>query len=206
MKVTPAQAGCYMMAVAIAERMQILPRSISSSFLPHLTNEPGQRRTQVPLVYRLTLLISFGSALFFAICGTGLIYVLLPDFLAAIAPLLILLPGIAVQGGSAIFAADLAAREKPKYSIIIGYTMLLLNITLNLVLIPKIGINGAAIASMIAYSCAAILWLIFYLRESEIPLCELFVTKADCMYLYRSVLQSFRHNLKKTRNFLGNNE
>lgn len=192
------QVGWYVIAVAFAERLRILPNSISFAFLPHLTNQPDSRRSQVPLVYRLTCLISGGAAFLFAVFGSAAIYWLLGrEYYGSIIPFLILLPGIAVQGGTSILANDLSAREKPRYSIVVAYTMLTLNIVLNLIFIPRMGISGAALASLIAYSCAGLLWILFYLRESGISSQELMLRFEDFRVLLKMIHASFRRNLQK---------
>ena len=179
------QVGLYVVAVGFAERLRILPQSISAAFLPRLANELEQRQSQVPQLYRYTVLISFFSMLITAVLGIPAVYILFgKEYAGSIMPFLWLLPGIAVLGGSSILASDILARQKPKYSMMAGYTTLLLNIALNLMLIPQLGIAGAAVASTLSYSCAGILWMFFYRRESSTPLKELTPAWQDVVFLF----------------------
>jgi len=162
------QVGLYVVAVNIAERLRMVPSSISGAFLPRLANELSARQQQVPLVFRCTTVVSVAAMLVVAGLGVPAIFALYgPDFSGMISPFLLLLPGIASLGGSSILASDLMARKKPKYSIFTGYTVLAANIILNLALIPVLGINGAAVASSASYIAQGILWIFFYLRESK---------------------------------------
>ncbi len=188
--------GLYVVAVVFAERLRLLPGSISSAFLPRLANELSERQLQVPRVYRYTVIISVVSMLAAAVLGAPAILLFFGrEFTGAIVSFLCLLPGITVLGGSAILASDMAAREKPKYSIVTGYTTLTVNVLLNLVLIPHLGIVGAAVASSISYSLAGVFWLLFFRHESKLSLSELVPTWQDVSYLTGQLKHSI--NLKK---------
>jgi O-antigen/teichoic acid export membrane protein len=82
-------------------------------------------------------------------------------------PLIWLIPGVVCLGVAKIWANDIAARGLPGINMVISLATLLVNISLNLVLIPRMGVSGAAAATTIAYVVAAFLTLIVYLRLSE---------------------------------------
>jgi len=192
--------GLYVVAVVFAERLRLLPSSISSAFLPRLANELSERQLQVPRVYRYTVIFSVVSMLAAAVVGAPAILLFFGrKFTGAIVPFLCLLPGITVLGGSSILASDMAAREKPKYSVITGYTTLAVNVMLNLVLIPHLGIVGAAIASSISYSLAGVFWLTFFRHESKLPLSELVPNRQDVSYL----LQQLKRGVGLKKDFAG---
>jgi len=192
--------GLYVVAVGFAERLRLIPGSISSAFLPRLANELAERQLQVPRVYRYTVIFSVVSMLVAAVVGAPAILLFFGrEFSGAIVSFLCLLPGITILGGSAILASDMAAREKPRYSIITGYTTLAVNVILNLVLIPHLGIVGAAVASSISYSLAGVLWLTFFTYESKLPLSELVPTWRDVSYLLRQL----KHGVGLKKNFAG---
>jgi len=192
--------GLYVVAVVFAERLRLLPGSISSAFLPRLANELSERQLQVPRVYRYTVIISVVSMLAAAVLGAPAILLFFGrEYTGAIVSFLCLLPGITVLGGSSILDSDMAAREKPKYSVVTGYTTLAVNVMLNLVLIPHLGIVGAAIASSISYSLAGVFWLTFFRHESKLPLSELVPTWQDVSYL----LQQLKRGVGLKKDFAG---
>jgi len=192
--------GLYVVAVGFAERLRLLPSSISLAFLPRLANELSERQLQVPRVYRYTVIISVVSMLAAAVVGAPAILLFFGrEYTGAIVSFLCLLPGITVLGGSSILASDMAAREKPKYSVITGYTTLAVNVMLNLVLIPHLGIVGAAIASSISYSLAGVFWLVFFKHESKLSLSELVPNRQDVSYL----LQQLKHGVGLKKDFAG---
>lgn len=180
------QVGLYVIAVGFAERLRLLPGSISVAFLPTLANELKDRQSEVPRVFRCTVIISFASMLLVAVLGIPVIlYIFGAEYTGSILSFLLLLPGIAVMGGSSILSSDLAAREKPKYSVINGYATLTVNIILNLLLIPRIGIAGAAVASSVSYTLAGVLWLVFFRHESKVPFKQMIPGPEDFGYILR---------------------
>lgn len=165
------QLGRYVLAVAIAERLKTLPRSISTAFLPSFANDPQKHLPNVPRLFRYTLLISAALMAIIGALSVPAIWVFFgKDYVGTIAPLLWLLPGIAALSCSSITASVLAAQEKPKYSIWTGYISLGLNLVLNIMLIPRLGINGAAVSSSTSSIFAGMLWMFFFKKETAVPL------------------------------------
>jgi O-antigen/teichoic acid export membrane protein len=105
------------------------------------------------------------------------------DYVGTIAPLLWLLPGVAALSCSSITASVLAAQEKPKYSIWTGYISLGLNLVLNIMLIPRLGINGAAVSSSTSSIFAGMLWMFFFKKETAVPFKEMLIRAEDIRYL-----------------------
>jgi len=183
------QVGLYVVAIGVAEQLRLLPNSISAAFLPRLANDISGRQSQVPVVFRYTAVISTGSMLVIGMFGAPAMLVFFGwDYYGAIPSFLLLLPGIAVLGAASVLSSDLAAREKPKYSVWIGCIILVVNIVFSFVLIPSMGIAGAALASSIAFITAGVLWLIFYLRESGMLLRQMAPRVEDVKYVFRGVV------------------
>jgi len=167
----------------------LLPNSISTAFLPRLANELSNRQPQVPLIFRYTTIISIGSMLLAAVGGAPAIFVLFGrDYQGSIPSFLLLLPGLAALGGASILSGDLAAREKPKYSMWSAYAMLAVNVALNFLLIPIMGIAGASLASTVSYISDCCILLLFYRRESKTSLREMIPRFKDIVYLLTSVV------------------
>ena len=185
--VTATQVGLYVVAVGLAEKMKMLPGAITSAFLPRLANELPARQSQVPAVFRYALVVSIAAMLIAAVLGAPVILLLFGRaYTGSIVPFLILLPGIAALGGGSVLSSDLLAREKPKYSMVFGYSGLCVNVVLNLLLIPAIGIAGAALASSITYMFTCSLALVFYRRESGVRIGEMIPRWRDVAYVWAS--------------------
>lgn len=181
---TAEEIGIFVVALGLAERLRVLPNAITTAFLPRLANEFAQRRDQVPRVYRYTLLITLLGALGAAVLGAPAIVVLFGrEFIGAIMPFLLLLPGVVMLAGDSVLSSALLARGKPKYAMWTSWFTLAASIVLNLLLIPPLGIAGAALASTVAYCMCASVTLYLYMRVTETPLREMAPRWADVSYL-----------------------
>lgn len=57
---------------------------------------------------------------------------------------------------------------------------------------PLIGITGAALASTISYTLACCMAILFYQRESHVPLKEMIPRSKDVMYVLNSLISMTR--------------
>ena len=74
------------------------------------------------------------------------------SFSGAVAPLRWLLPGIFTLSIGRVLVAELLARETPQYIVWASATAVVANVIGNLVLVPRMGISGASLASSVSYS------------------------------------------------------
>jgi len=63
-----------------------------------------------------------------------------------------------------VLVAELLARERPRYTVLASGAAVVANIVGNLLLVPRIGISGAAIASSVSYSILSAILIVCYLR------------------------------------------
>src|SRR5262249_37788878 len=87
----------------------------------------------------------------------------------SIAPMLVLLPGIVMMSLYLILTRLYTSRHRQEINIFAATVALAINISLNLFLIPRFGIVGAASASGVSYSVAATILLLVFRRESGTP-------------------------------------
>jgi len=62
-----------------------------------------------------------------------------------------ILPGTVALAVAKVMCSDLMARGTPQYATIFAFVSLIITVSLDLVLIPRMGIQGAALASSLAY-------------------------------------------------------
>jgi O-antigen/teichoic acid export membrane protein len=95
-----------------------------------------------------------------------------------------LIPGVLFLTIFKVMNMDLAGKGMPSVSLKAMVPGLVINIVANLLLIPKYGANGAAIASTISYTISSLLFLHFYSKKVEIPIREIVnFTKKDWSFL-----------------------
>jgi O-antigen/teichoic acid export membrane protein len=176
------QLGFYVLAVGIAERLWILPGAVATALLPHLTNSQ-KRDPGLPAILARHVMLWTGIAclLVFVLADVLVQGLYSPAFAATVAPLRWLLPGIFTLSIGKVLVAELLAREKPRYTVWASGVAAVVNIAGNLLLVPRMGITGAAIASSISYSLLSLMLIRYYLRETGVSWTELVPHGSDLL-------------------------
>jgi len=176
-----ASVGFYSISVGIAEKLFMIPGAFSTVLFPKISSiKSSEADDFTPKVVRHTFFIMLISCLFLFFLAKPLITIIFGSvFLPAVLPLIILLPGIIAFGIGGVLAADLSGRGKPQFAIYSSIACLIVNVILNIILIPKLGISGAAFASSIAYWINTIIILRVFLKISKKPLTEVLLIKSE---------------------------
>lgn len=156
-----APLGYYSIAVAMAELVFFFPNAVSTFFFPHVastTREESDR--QVPLTSRVTLLLTALVGLLLVPVATVAIDVLLPAFEPALPALYVLLPGVVAISVSKVLSGYLAGLGRTGLTSVISTMAFVVNVVLNLYLIPHFGIVGASAASLISYTLSSVVYSI----------------------------------------------
>lgn len=166
---TPVAVGYYSIAVGMAEKIWMLPGAIATVLFPRISSlKDTEANSLTPRIVRHTFFIILIISLILAVLAKPLIVILFGSaFLPSVMPLIFLLPGIVALGGAKTLSADLAGRGKPQFGTYAAFISLAVNIPLNLWLIPKWGISGAAFASSIAYITATLVVIIAFIKISK---------------------------------------
>jgi O-antigen/teichoic acid export membrane protein len=157
--------GIYAVSVRWAELLLLLDSPLTAASLYRVSTASGEEGyTLTRRLSRAQLLLSglLGSLL--ALAAYPLVMVLYGrDYRGAIGPLIVLIPGLIAWSASKILSQYLVYNRGlfwvPTVSAVISAVI---NIGLNIVLVPSIGIWGAAIASTLSYSSFALLLVLVY--------------------------------------------
>ncbi|WP_251344441.1 flippase [Haloplanus halophilus] len=152
-----SETGLYKAALQIAQFLWFAPTAIHAVFV-HSTSElwadsQVQRITEIAsLATRYTLLLSVLLAIGLATLADSLMPIYFgPEFSRSIVPLLVLLPGtVGFAVAKPIYAIG-QGNGKLRVLIIATGIASAVNFGLNLILIPRYGILGAAVATSIGY-------------------------------------------------------
>ncbi len=176
------QIGLYSTAVSLAELPRNVAGAVSTVLLPRIAaTDTSAHRTIVPQVSRNLIAVNIVFAALLALGAGPLIELLYgPAFAPCYLPFVILLPGVVFAGVWNVFEAELVGIGRPlKLSAFAGFT-LTLNVALNVVMIPRWGILGAAATSGITYSLLAVLLVMDYrARNRGVGLRELLIVSRD---------------------------
>jgi len=152
----PIEVGIYAVAILFAQTITLIPSAVQRVTAPATANLYGRGdiegvRKIIFTAMKKSFLISVCIAGLIAIFGQFLIIVFFsPQFLSAYIPLLILLLGYTVFAPFMAVGTTLASIGKVHVPFRVNGICAVLNIVLNIILIPFVGIIGAAIATTIA--------------------------------------------------------
>jgi O-antigen/teichoic acid export membrane protein len=165
----PEQLGFYVIAVGLVERMWLLPAAVARALLPHITNSTKRDPTLPASISRHVMIWTGGACIILFVFADLVVEILYSsEFAAAVAPLRWLLPGIFTLSIGKVLVTELLARQKPYCTLSSTGVAVLVNIIGNIVLVPRMGISGAAIASSISYSLLSLMLTWYYLRETGV--------------------------------------
>jgi len=153
------EVGLYSVAYGTAELLLLLPQRFSNLYLARIAaSHPMSKAEEVRLLSSLVFLMTLVGAAALAVLapfGVRLLYG--TAFAGSVRPLWFLLPGICAAATASIQAAYLAGLGGVKTTAQINCAGLALNAFLNLILIPRYGISGAAVAASLTYAAQAAL-------------------------------------------------
>ena len=164
----PAQLAQYGIAVKMAEFLLKVPDATGTALFPRLAGaSEADAHTATMRVCRITLALATVCWLGCALLGPIVVRLLFgSQYLAAIRPMQLMLPGIVTMSLYHILTRNFTSRNKQQVNLAAAVTALTTNVALNWVLIPRYGIQGAAISTSVSYSLAAFLLLAVFVRES----------------------------------------
>ncbi len=168
------EVGYYATAVVLAELIWNLPNSLSFVLFPYITGATEEQKRILTLkVCRISTALVGSACIAVAAGAYPAIYVMYgAEFIPAVWPLLALLPGIFMMSVQQVLGVDLSARNMPGKVTIAALVGLVVNVGLNVLLIPRWGTVGAAVASSVSYGCVAGIVAYYYSVASQVPISE----------------------------------
>jgi O-antigen/teichoic acid export membrane protein len=186
---TGAAVGRYSLAVAVTSVLWLLPSALSDVLFPRvasLSARSGRNDRQLlELVEAKTLRHTVLATLVaVGVTALALLTLVVPVYGSAFRPTtslgLILLPGVALLGFCATFAATIVGRGRP--GLMLAATVVVTPPTVGLyaVLIPSLHATGAALASSISYAAMFALTAVLFRRVTGInPLRRMVPTSSE---------------------------
>ena len=161
-----SKVGIYSAAVRIAEIWTFVPLSVITSYKPIVIKSKEEDETKykknLQKLYNIISCICFVFTLGVIIFGKLGIYILYgSNYLSAYIPLVILVFGIWIGTLGNIHFIWMTCENKEKYSMFYSFCGCIANIILNSILIPKLGILGAAIATLVSQIFSNIIAFLF---------------------------------------------
>lgn len=146
--------GVFSAAVRLSEVWYFIPGAISASAFPFIAREtdPVAAARRWQQLYALMLWVSIGAALFATLFGHWIVTMLYGAAFAGAAPVL----AVHIWGGvnvalGLVWSRWIMLENRLRLVLFVQVTGAALNIGFNLVLIPRMGIMGAALATLGSY-------------------------------------------------------
>jgi len=192
------QVGYYAIAVTVTEMLWYIPKSIGSILLNKISLTTIQRESNnfTALVCRNTLFLLTILGLFLLLTNKIIIEIFYGTaYLPSISALLILIPGIIISGIKGLLVSYVTGIGKPIVSTISAFIGLVINIPLNYLLIPIVGIAGAALATTISYIISTIYLLVFFKKLSNISFKDIVLINNNDIIVYRRLFSLIKLKL-----------
>lgn len=193
----PGQAAIFVVALGFVRILNIIPTSIATALFPRLAgSEQIEGGHFTALVTRHSVLWAVAIMLAFLILGPFLIPMIYgSSYRASVLPFILLLPGVASVTLSQVLGLYFIAYDVQRFVIVARVFSALVNLGLNVLLIPSHGILGAAAAGLVSYSLEAALVVGAFVTVSGQGV-------RDTLVIRRSDLNDYSFRLRQLRNRL----
>ncbi|MBU2922157.1 flippase [Winogradskyella psychrotolerans] len=170
------ETGIYSKGVSVTEYLWQIPMLLSTVVFARSAVSKDDRAFSLKVAQLLRLsFLAIGLVAFALFLLSKFVIILMygESFEGSVMVLNMLLPGVLLLTIFKVINMDLSGKGKPWVSLKAMIPALMINVVLNIVFIPKYGAVGAALASTISYSFAALLFIYFYSKVIKIPILEL---------------------------------
>ncbi|MFC0272283.1 oligosaccharide flippase family protein [Metabacillus herbersteinensis] len=190
--------GIYSIAVNLAELAFLVPMSVTSALTGRLYNINNEIEDKKFIIYS-TIKYTFYIAMIVSIIGMGMTplipFIYGQSFSDASNITFVLFIGIIFASIGKVSYAYFITEGRPIIHTIVTAITLLCNIILNIILIPYLGMMGAALASTLSYFIYGLLYIIIFVTKEGFTIKELLVPEKKDLLLLFNVLNV----VKKTR-------
>jgi O-antigen/teichoic acid export membrane protein len=184
-------AGWYGVSVSFSELLWQVSQSISLIVYSRIAQE--ERHHSIALTER-----SFRFTFWFLFVGGTAMFLFAPlipvlyghKFTRSISPFEILLIGTVAYGATGVLTQFFADQlGKVRYPLFMQGASVIINLLTGWILIPRLGMDGGAIASSAAYLFALVLSIVYYRLQTKRPVRHLFLFSVEDVMLAQRLLR-----------------
>lgn len=194
------QLGLYSIAVAFAELVLLIPNALGSVLFARLPGLAATEQTQIMLksvrtTVTLAILVGILVGAFAHLAIEHLIGI---KYISALVPLWLLIPGLVFMSVNYVFANFFAAQGTPMLTAFAFSVGLVLDILIDLFIIPRAGIAGAAIASSVSYFAVSMILARIIRKRTGTRWADLFLLKSQDIKTMRTAIASVLRRSSKS--------
>lgn len=188
------ELGIYAVAVAIAEIILIIPTGLINPLRARLynieNNHPDFKTiTAKTIKFALYATAVVSIPVFFMVPLMASKYLYGEKYAGSVIIVQILLTGIIFLTFGKVGSHYYVVKGRPSIHMYSALSIFLVNFALNIIMIPRYGINGAAIASSISYFVYGLIYVYLYLKVEKFPFADLFILRRSEIKFYASKLK-----------------
>ena len=175
----PYHVGIYAIAVAVGELPWHLPSAVATILFPWVADMKREDATRFSAyIMRNILFVTTIMVIILALIGRSLIAILFGSaFYESTALLYVLLPGILALGITRILGGYFQGIGRPELGTLMVSFSFIETITLDLLLIPKMGAMGAAIASSVSYISSTVVGLFIFTKVGRVSVKDVIIPR-----------------------------
>jgi O-antigen/teichoic acid export membrane protein len=189
--------GIYSVTSGLAETLWYIPNALGVVMFSRAVDPNADAGRTAATLTRTTLALSALLAIPAALIGPRLVRIVYgSQFTDAGVALRLIIPGVVAYSVVAVLSRYLTGRGRPGTATLILVLGLAVNIAANLYLVPRYGINGAAMASSISYGLTAVVILAVFVRVSGRGLVETLIVRRSDIVAAGSVMRGLVRRLR----------
>jgi O-antigen/teichoic acid export membrane protein len=186
------QVGFYSISLMLSELPWYIPQAFGTVLFPVVSGmEKDEAHRFSALISRNTIFITSIACILLAVIAKPVIGIFFtPKFYPALVPFYINLPRTIALGITRVLGGNFSGTGKPEYGTMMAFVSFAVTLILDLIMIPRWGITGAAIATTIANTLSVGLGLYLFTKSSKIGLGEILLVRWNEVKNYRHLAMS----------------
>jgi len=185
--------GLYVFGVGLAELLWNVPQAVATVLMPHLAGNPEEEAGRItPLVCRATLALTVLLSVGLVVASTWLIPWILPAFRSSVRVLWLLIPGTITGSIFLVLSSDFNGRGKPIETFYPASIALGMGLACGILVIPRFGINGAAVVTTSGYVLNTSLYVRAYSRMTAVPIANLLFVQSSDVAIAKRLWQEWK--------------
>ena len=172
--------GLYTVAQALTERLYLIADAVGTMLMPKISENPEINSYIItPLVFKLTfLVVTFLSIVLIFLSEWLVNFIYTSEFSGSVEIMKILLVSVIFSSGWRVISQDLNARGMTKETAVINIIMAVLSLVTAIVLLPTMGLIGAAWGAVTGsvFSIVFGSWLYMHKNTNPQVTCNRFIT------------------------------
>ncbi len=186
--VSYSDIGVYSLGVGLAQKIWLIPDAIKDILLSKLVKGKGE--DEVAKVLRINLAVCLIALIILVIIGKPLMLFMYGEEYSNAYPIMVMmLTGvIGMIFYKMVYSYNIAHGKRVINLIFLG-TAAVVNIIGNYILIPLLGMYGAAIVSVVSYVICGVCFLIYFHRVSKISFTKLLIIQKEDFKMIKGFLK-----------------